>query len=127
MLVDLIYRAGPSKPKTVSLHRPQDWETGLSFTDHPPLGASIRFRSRVLQAAGFVVRPDGGQLVYKIWGDEPVIDSRTGQQAVFPTGHVTVYHSDQQYWQQWYQADVANKGTERVSPQLQVFYNLREP
>ena len=126
-MADFIYRAGPDKAKTVSLHRPQDWETGLSFTDYPLPGYSIRYRGSVLRAAGFMVRPDGGQPVYKLWTGEPVIDHRTGQQAIFPTGHVTVYHEDRQYWDQWHQADLANKGTDRVSPQLQAFYGLREP
>jgi hypothetical protein len=79
---------------------------------------------QVLERAGFVVRADGGQLVNKLWGGEAVIDPSSGQQAVFPAGHVSVYHSSQSYWDQWHQADLANKDTPNVSPQLEAFYLL---
>jgi hypothetical protein len=124
---DYIYRAGPDKPKTLSLHRPQDWATGLSFFNNPPVGPYIKFKAADLVAAGYIVRPDGNTPVYELWGGSPVTDPQTGQQAIFPPGHVTVYHSSQQYWDQWHQADLANKGTPNISPQLQAIYNLRTP
>lgn len=62
-----IYRAGPDKPKTLSLHRPQDWKTGLSFFETPPAGAFIKITVADLIAAGYVVRPDGGLPVYELW------------------------------------------------------------
>lgn len=121
-----IYRQGPDRAKSLSLHRAQDWAAGLSFTVAPLVGAFVTFSASVLSAAGYIVRPDGGELVRTLWDDEPVIDARTGEQATFPGGHVTVYHSDRRYWDQWYQADLSNKGTPVVSPQLQALYALRE-
>lgn len=123
---EVIYRQGPARAKSLSLHRARDWATGLSFTAAPPSGDYIVFRSSTLRAAGFVVRPDGGNPVYELWEGNPVIDPRTGQQAVFPSGHVTVYHHDRAYWDRWHQTDLANKGTPTIAPQLQALYGLRE-
>ena len=123
---EFIYRQGPDRAKSLSLHRPQDWATGLSFTDAPPPGGSMRFRASALRSAGYVVRPDQGQLVATLWDEQPVMDPATGVQALFPSGHVTVYHADRYYWEQWHRADLANKGSQRVSAQLDALYALRE-
>ncbi len=123
---EFIYRQGPDRAKSLSLHRQQDWATGLSFTDSPPPGGSIRFRSSTLRAAGYVVRPDQGQPVYTLWDGAHIIDPRTGQQAVFPQGHVTVYHQERDYWNRWHRADLANKGTPSISTQFEALYELRE-
>jgi hypothetical protein len=123
---DFIYRQGKDRAKSLSLHRTQDWETGLSFTESPPIGEYITFRPSILRAAGYVVRPDRGEPVYKLWESDPVIDPRTGQQAMFSNPHVTVYHSSREYWDQWHQADLVNKGAPTISPQLQALYELRE-
>jgi hypothetical protein len=123
---ELIYRQGPQRPKSLSLHRPQDWRTGLSFTDAAPVGTALMFRTSRLTTAGFVVRPDGGELVSTLWSGEPLIDPRTGQQAIFPEHHVTVYHSDRDYWDRWHEVDRANKGLPNLSPQLLALYALRE-
>ena len=125
-LPEYIYRGGRNRAKSLSLHRPQDWETGLSFFDTPPPGDFIKFRREVLEAAGFIVRPDALDVIYKLRTADPVLD-QNGQNMTFPANHVTVYHSSKQYWDAWHQADLANKGTERVSPQLQAIYDLREP
>ena len=80
-----IYRQGPDRAKSRSLHRVQDWLTGLSFTDAPVAGPSITFALVALRDAGYAVRTDGGEPVRPLWREEPVIDPGTGTQAVFPS------------------------------------------
>ncbi len=123
-----IYRSGGHRVKAVALHRPQDWETGLSFSASCPAGETCtKFRTSTLQAHGYIVRPDGGTPVTKLWTGVPVLDPETGRQRMFGTGHVTVYHSDREYWNQWHEADKANAGTAENSWQVQALYALREP
>lgn len=55
------------------------------------------------------------------------MDLSTSEQSIFPLNHVTVYHSNQQYWDNWHQADLANKGTPIISSQAEAIYALREP
>ncbi len=123
---EYVYRDG-KRVKDLSLHRVRDWETGLSFWDSPHPGPEIKFRVSVLEANGYVVRPDGNTPVMKLWGQGQYIEPNSGQQVVFPPGHVTVYHSNQLYWDAWHQADLANLNTPRVSDQLNAISQLREP
>jgi hypothetical protein len=128
VLPEFIYRAvRTSTAKSVSLHKTQDYITGLSFTDYPPIGAYIRFTSAKLIENNYVVRPDGDQLIVNIWTgelyiEEPYFDGT----ARFDFGHVSVWYNNHDYWYLWHQTDLANSGTTMISRPLQVFFDLRD-
>ena len=44
----------------------------------------------------------------------------------FPGGHVSVYHSSEDYWQQWHLADAAVARTTEISRYARAFFALRE-
>lgn len=117
---EFIYRLG-SRVKDLALTRRSDWLTGLSFRDQPFGKTYLKLSVALLTENGFVVKPDGGQPMWKIWQDEPYLEPNTGLQLEFDMGHVSVWHSDQSFWNAWYQADVANQNSNKISMQLAYF------
>jgi hypothetical protein len=117
---EFIYRLG-SHIKHLSLVRPADYITGLSF-HHEPFGKQyFRFSVVILEKNGFIVRPDADELMTDIFTDEPYIEPNSGMQLSFPEGHISVWYPDKAYWTTWYEADVANKGNQNLSKQLEFF------
>ena len=120
-----IYRLDPCKTaKCVSLHKIDDYETGLSFTEHRTSPTDTEFRVDKLEAAGFVVRYDGGQLVTMLFTGEPW--EGYGVQAWFPKDHVTVYWPNEEQWREWYEQDTAYRGQAQYANLAIVLWNLRE-
>jgi hypothetical protein len=124
----LIYRIPGDRAKDLSLHRERDWKTGLSFYDYEPVGSAFKFDIDRLKSNGYIIIFDGGLSVVTLpfWNSEPVIEPNTGEKLMYPQGHITVYHSDFDYWQAWHLADKANVGSPQLSDYLIRFYNLRE-
>jgi hypothetical protein len=57
------------------------------------------------QIAGYVVKPDGGQPAMQL----PFLGGQAfGIPVILPLHHVTVYHYNAQYWQEWYIAELKN-------------------
>jgi hypothetical protein len=124
---EIIYRVvGTLTPKSVSLHKDGDYQTGLSFLEWNPGGQTIRFRISRLSANNYAVKRDGGQPMVNIWNGEPYIEPNSGLQLIYPSGHVSVWHRDHDYWHRWHLADKTNVGTPNISTQLQIFFELRE-
>ena len=95
--------------------------TGLSFRDTPFGHHYLTLSVDTLKNNGFIVRPDGEQLMTNIWTGEPYIELNSGEQLRFDAGHVSVWYPDHDFWLAWYKADLANKGKLDVSSQLTFF------
>ncbi|MBI5670265.1 MAG: hypothetical protein HZC41_19905 [Chloroflexi bacterium] len=125
---ELIYRAFATRgAKELSLHRVRDWKTGLSFLNYEYGADCIVFESSILRNAGYVVEFDSQQIVKELpfFGGNDYIEPNADERIRFPEGHCTVYHPDQQYWDAWHQADLANLHVPKISEYLQRFYDLR--
>lgn len=125
---DFIYRAPSRGAKSLSLHREQDWLTGLSFLDYPYGITVIKFSVAKLREAGYAVINDSLQSARLLphFGATLYIEPNSGESWSYPEGHHTVYHPDKAYWDAWHQADAANLNTPEVSEPLKLFYELRE-
>jgi len=115
-----IFRLG-SRVKDLALTRRADYLTGLSFRNEPFGRYYLALNVTMLEDNGFIVRPDGGQLMTNIMTGEPYIEPNSGEQLEFDEGHVSVWYPNQVYWYAWYQADLANKGKPDISEQLAFF------
>jgi hypothetical protein len=102
-----IYKFGNRK-KDLALDKYRDWLTGLSFTGEP-FGQSFKFNVKQLADAGFMVRPDGNQPVTLLWSEDLYIEPNSGSHLNFPQDHVSVWHPDRQYWDEWFRIDSLNK------------------
>jgi len=124
---DIIYREGKNKAKTLRLYRQKDWESGLSFSIIQP-SEYIKFSAAKLSANGYVVRYDKlNSIVYNVFTGNPVIGSDGQPETFDKIGHVTVYHQNKAYWDDWYTQEQQYTGTPNFSQQTQSLYDLREP
>jgi hypothetical protein len=114
---EFIYRSGRSL-KALSLHRTVDWLTGLSFRDYPYSKEYLQLEVRLLINHGFIVRPDTDTLMTIVHTNDPYIEPNTGEQWAFDEGHVSVWHPDKVYWDEWHEADKINWNKPDISPQL---------
>lgn len=124
----LIYRAFAKRgAKELSLHRVRDWKTGLSFLDYEHGTDWVVFDVDELRKAGFVAVFDGEQTVKELafFGGNDYLEPNSGEHIVFPKGHCTVYHPDEEYWKAWHIADLSNLNSSAISEYLQTFYELR--
>jgi len=117
---EYIYRLG-ARIKDLALIRPGDYITGISFYNEPFGRDYSKLSVAILEENGFVVRPDGNQLMTDIFTGEPYIEPNSGLQLSFPEGHVSVWYPDKDYWTAWYEADLQNKGNPDISKQLLFF------
>jgi hypothetical protein len=121
-----IFRSANRK-KAVDLRHERDYHTGLSFWDAPPsTGKFVVYEVKQLRLAGFKVFFDGdGEYARDFIAGKAYIEPNSGQPVIYDEGHVTVIHTNTDYWLTWYQADKVNIGSEDSSPQLDYFWNLR--
>jgi hypothetical protein len=115
-----IYRMG-NRVKDLALNKNRDFLTGLSFFDEPTANACLKLSVETLQTNGFIVRPDAGKIASHLFDEQVYIEPNYGESIPFPNNHVTVWYPDKKYWQVWYENDLANRGTDKISEQLAFF------
>jgi hypothetical protein len=104
--------------KDLALNKKRDFLTGLSLYDEPTANEYLKLSVETLRANGFMVRPDAGKIATQIFDDAVYIEPNFGESIVFPENHVTIWYPDKKFWQEWYENDLANRGTDRISEQL---------
>lgn len=125
-----IFRAANRK-KAMDLRGDRDYRTGFSFFDFPPAGDEfVVYEVQQLREAGFTVLFDGegGQdedYARDFVSGGSYIEPNSGQPVIYDIGHVTVVHSDIEYWTVRHEADKANVGSETSSPQLDSWWSLK--
>ena len=117
---EYIYRLG-NRAKDLALTREADYLTGLSFQDEPVGRHFLTLSVENLEKNGFIVRPDAGERINNIWTGEAWIEPNSGESWYFGEGHVSVWHADKLYWDQWYEADKKLKGKPEISEELTFF------
>jgi RHS repeat-associated protein len=95
------------------LSREADFLTGLSFENTKPSTPHGRFNVNRLVKAGYLVRFDGGELIYTLFTNEPYIVD--GRHRKFGPSHVSLYLQDERSWEDWYNTDLSYKGTSAAS------------
>jgi hypothetical protein len=116
-LPKFVYRMG-YRVKDLALNKKRDFLTGLSLFDEPTGNESLKLSVKTLVANGFIVRPDAGKIATDIFDDTVYNEPNYVESITFPENHVTVWYPDKKYWQEWYENDLANRGTEKISEQL---------
>ena len=133
-LPEIIYRVvSTSTPKGVSLHSGANYQTGLSFMEEQPASRKyLAYKTSILIAHNYIVKPDGEQIAVNVWTNKPYIEPNSESTIQYPEGHVSVWHQDHNYWYDWHWADAASTFStdpaiqKLVSPQLAAFFALRD-
>jgi hypothetical protein len=129
--LEIIYRIVTTRtPRGVSLHSWSNYLTGLSFTQNKPtVGRYLAYRVDILEKHSYIVIPDGGKVAVDVWAEKPYVEPNSGATIRYPSGHVSVWHKDHDYWWAWHQADMKNTfgdNPAKISSQLQDFFDLRD-
>lgn len=120
VLSKYVYRMG-NRIKDLALNKKRDLLTGLSLFDEATVNDNLRLSTETLISNGFMVRPDAGKIVTHLFDDSQYIEPNSGEIISFPENHVTIWYPDKKFWQEWYENDLANRGTDRISEQLAFF------